>query len=717
MESPTEDQSRTDTPDDDTPGPSTTASRPTSPVSDRETSPPPPGNRRSESPTKHLHHRSVSSSQISYTSTVVSHQSLNNNLVAAGGSGYASSSSPELVAAASSEESSRSAPRTPPRHRILEKLNSIIGSEPQDLSKPSALDNPPRRLLLHAPFLQVVNSNTVKDRYIFLFHDILIIAKPCFSERPGSSHGSGATLDTEFAVKSIVELDKLKLSASRHAETFPDDAGRKKHPLFVSFVDRFANDPNKAIATLATKGLLPKDAEATANLLFRTPELNRSQLGNYLCDKANKAVLKAYVNRFRFTGLRLEDALRSLLSTVRLPNSYSAAEYLFEVFVVRYLEANPQIGLDPPVAVKLVLSIMELSDALHSGFDDDHGASNLFSFPNQSISVDDFIGAFRVKDPQSSCPDEALTRIYITIRRERLLQAADNGIVNVSPEIRVNLSPARLPNRLTYRVASESITVSIPKPDPNFAIKLVGHELKFEPSQLSFSQSSTATFRVTGNGLGPRTMFFLKLGPSSPSYHGLPVNKTFSVERAFMQHTFQLSFSNHLGVRRKYLMSAAGDARLRSLWVQTINHRIEACAARPPLPLRAQRVAEAVALQVLRDALIVPEGVVQPDRPSAQVTRSAGVGGHQPVGGLLAVDRDGALASLKPGHEVVTIAQQNSLLPAVLALLNAGKGLAFSSGPSEFVLIVSDTRSGRCAEPSGPRRDRVPSNGFSAPKT
>jgi hypothetical protein len=691
--------------------PSGTSSRPSSPLNNQV--PSASTTRRLASPMKTQHHRSLSSDKASHSSKAISYQSIE-NVAATGATGYAPSSSPELAAATSSDESSHSIPRTPPRERILEKLSSIIGSKPQDLSQPSALDNPPRRLLLHAPFFQVVNANTVKDRYLFLFNDILIVTKPWFPDREGSGHGSAAaTLDTEFMVKSIVELDKLQFSASRNDESPPDDGSRKKHPLFVSFLDRFANDPNKAIATLVNKSFLPGEPGAIANLIFRTPELNRSQIGTYLCDQANRAVLKAFVDRFYFNGIRLEDALRSFLSTLRIPNSYSAAEHLFDVFVARYLDANPEIGLDPPVASKLVISIMELSDALHSGLDDDQGASNLFSFPNQAISVDDFIGAFRIKDPHYSCPDEVLTRIYITVRRERLLQAADNGVGSMSPEIPVKLSPPKLPNRLTYRVSSDAFTISIPKPDPNFSIKLVGQDLKFEPSQLSFAQSSTATFRVTGSGVGPKTMFFLKLGSASPSYQGLPINKTFSVERSFMQHTFQLSFTNHVGMRRKYLMSTAGDPRLRSLWVQTINHRIEACSARPPLPLRAQRVAEAVALRVLRDALIAPEGVSPPSAAGRKAEVASSNANRPHGGGVLAVDRDGAMAAMKAGHEVVTIAQQNSLLPAVLALLNAGKlpplSSSYSSSCLNHWLLGLDVAPNPLANPGGTAFHRVAS--------
>lgn len=50
----------------------------------------------------------------------------------------------------------------------------------------------------------LVSHQTAKDRYLFLFTDLLVIGKPILSD------GEMPTLDHKFIVKSIVELPKLK---------------------------------------------------------------------------------------------------------------------------------------------------------------------------------------------------------------------------------------------------------------------------------------------------------------------------------------------------------------------------------------------------------------------------------------------------------------------------------------------------------------------------
>ena len=98
--------------------------------------------------------------------------------------------------------------------------------------------------------------------------------------------------------------------------------------------------------------------------------------------------------------------------------------------------------------------------------------------------------------------------------------------------------------------------------------------------------------------------------PRSKLYAGLGNARVFNVERAFMKHTFQVSFSNHLGFKRKYCFSVT-ERSVLAKWAATLPRQImlarQATAIVPSTPeQRVRAAAEAVALQVLRDALIPP---------------------------------------------------------------------------------------------------------------
>ncbi|GAA5872950.1 hypothetical protein JCM3774_004884 [Rhodotorula dairenensis] len=521
-----------------------------------------------------------------------------------------------------------------PANRILAKLDSILGLETTTTGATTTaasgpLDRPPRRLLLSSPVLQVVNANTVKDRYLLLFTDMLVIAKPLLEDHVLTGEPVPPNLDSHFLVKSVVECKQLKLTADDDPAEDATGAsrsgagagqgqgqGQKKHPLLVAFVDRFANDPARAIASLVSKGGLTNDGPTIANLLYRNTDLNRNQLGMYLSDRHQRHVLRAYIDRFRFAGVRIDDALRLFLMSVRLPFDSTAADYVIGVLAQMWAEANPATGIDGAVAYGLMTAIVRLSDALHGG---DEPGERFFQDPKPPVppSVDDFIASFGEVDTRSVVPEDLLARIYTAIRRERIENASDNSIFSMTPDIEATITPAKLPTQLTYRTPSARFTITIPAPDPKFTIKLQGADLQFDPPVLSFARSATQSFRVTGTALGVRTMVLIKRGANAPRYQGVPLNKAFSVERGFMQHTFQLSFTNHLDLKRKYMFSCR-DAETRSRWLQLLRERIAASAAAPAPETPAQAAANAVAVQVLRDAVLAPDepGVLSAGAPS-----------------------------------------------------------------------------------------------------
>lgn len=602
-------------------------------------------------------------------------------------SGYSSTNEMERDLSNSSSESFSFEPRQfrmpaefLPANRILQQLDDILGTEALDSDAPSALDNPPRTLLLHAPVLQVVNANTVKDRHLFLFSDLLLIAKPIIEDDTATGQPIPSNLDNKFIIKSIVELRHLKLVATE--DPMEDTGTKKRHPLLFAFVERFSTDPKRAIASLIQKGGLANDGATIANLLFRNPDLNRNQLGAYLAARENKHTFRLYIGRFRFTGVRLDDALRMILMSVRLPHNLESAEYMLSVIASQWTEANGMTGFDPSLTLSLVIAIMKLSDALHSEMSPD---GNVFSFPNGAISVDDFIAAFRERDTRLLVPEDLLTRIYASVRKEKIEQASDNSMFSMTPDIEASIEPSRLPTRLTYRTPSELLTITIPEPDAKFSIKLHGTDLKFEPNVLNFAKQRSQSFRVTGSALGVRAMILIKYGANAPRYQGLPLNKAFSIERAFMQHTFQIAFVNHLDVKRKYMFSTLSP-EVRTNWIRVVRDRIEASVSRPLPTSRALIAAEMVAVSVLRDALIAaedPPPLTSFAAPSPRLNTAAPrFGTAGPLLPLLAPPRSGRLGT--------GTSSRSGMLGNLIRSNSISKTYAAGIGKGEADLIVEN---------------------------
>ncbi|KAI8883036.1 hypothetical protein K501DRAFT_333571 [Backusella circina FSU 941] len=279
------------------------------------------------------------------------------------------------------DDDSRQEPK--PLSSDVQKLKNILITAPVAApAKP--LPNPPRHHLLHTPVFQVVNANTIKDRYLFLFSDLLLICKPILDEniivsgsKKENRYRFRANENSLFQVKNIVELGKLTLYLSKE-EAEPRSSvtsveldaegrpiippARKMHPIMASALRRFETNAADGIAYLVDKNVLTRDPLSIANFLFKTPDLNRRQLGYYLSDLNHGDVYEAFLECFRLVGLRLDEALRILLTTFRLPSNWEALEYLIERFAKKWHDANQNvIKFHEDMVVKVVVAMLFLN--------------------------------------------------------------------------------------------------------------------------------------------------------------------------------------------------------------------------------------------------------------------------------------------------------------------------------------------------------------------
>ncbi|KAH9851475.1 hypothetical protein C2E23DRAFT_733101 [Lenzites betulinus] len=509
----------------------------------------------------------------------------------------------------------------PPAHEpelgamIMERFEETLGRGSKSSLWPAALDDPPRKLVLSSPVLQVANANTVKDRFLFLFTDILIIAKHFLQEHDTLLDATRPDpTDRKFVIKSVVKLTELRLCSERddaRAKTGPAAANPARHPVVQAFVHQFAKDPDQAIAALVSKSG-PRDDVALGQLLFRTLDVDRARLGEFLARRSSKVALKAYVDSFGLTGLRIDKSLRVFLQSIHIPAKAPAGhssplEYLLDSFASRWYEANAAIvAYDKDLAIRLVRAIVQLNEVMHGSIAQQPGPT---SYPKRNVIPRDFVEAFRRFDSRALVSDELLDKIYASVRREKLAEARHPSSVATQPDIVINVKRP-LPPRLTYRMQSEPVVLRIPQPDPHLTIQLFGQDLVFHPPVLDFAKSSEVSFRVTGTQLGNKTIVMWRSGPNALAYTGLPLSSPVAVERSFMRNTFQAAFVNHTGLKRRYMFSV-DDPLIRHQWTVSLKRQIEIATAaaqtQSQYPLPISHSAEALAFKVLQDTLISPE--------------------------------------------------------------------------------------------------------------
>ncbi|KAH9944684.1 hypothetical protein B0H21DRAFT_709530 [Amylocystis lapponica] len=598
--------------------------------------------------------------------------------------------------------------RPPAGGAMLERLEEALGRSSK-VSFGTATDELTRKLVLCSPVLQVANAITVKDRFLFLFSDILIIAKPVVQDqdtlldtaKPNPS-------DRKFTIKSVVRLPELRFISDRdgsHVKT-STYSNAMRHPVIRTFVHQFAKDPDHAITTLLGKTNIKDDAGAIGQLIFRTTDLDRARLGEYLSLRTSKVVLKAYVDSFGFSGLRIDKALRAFLQSIHIPPKsvgYSnALEYLLDVFASRWYEANAGIAYDKDLAVRLVRAIVQLNEVMHGGIAQEPSVTG---YPKRNVLVRDFIEACRRLDPRSLIPDEQLDKIYTSIRREKLFQARSSSSQSTYPDVPIMIKRP-LPTRLTHREQSDPIILRIPQPDSQLSIQLFGEDLEFDPSTLSFAKSAEASFRVTGKTLGSKTIIMLRSGANALAYAGLPFSSTVKVERMFMRNTFQVAFVNHCGVKRKYMFSV-DDPLVRHQWAVAIKRQIDLSLLHSTNPIgqsitETQSVCESLAFKILQDTLISPdEADSYPEPPLSPIDQTlARLNGSHPSRHV----PNGSTSSARNGNT------SPSPVPGSRRQLNGSKLHTRSKSRSQ-VYQEPDYHSAFPEEPSHSQSDDVHSDG------
>ncbi|KAI0268680.1 hypothetical protein BC834DRAFT_866706 [Gloeopeniophorella convolvens] len=518
---------------------------------------------------------------------------------------YASQSSPSSPS--SPERSPPIVSRTP-SSMVLERLDEMLGRGSRGPSGGSLVDDPPRKLLLSSQVLQVANSNTVKDRFLFLFNDILVVAKPVTHDHDALLDTKPSPLDRKFIIKSVVQLRDVRFTADRDDLPLNSFASISRNPLIRTFVVQFAKDTDNAISHFFEKSQTRDDPVVLGQLLFRTLDLDRAKLGDYLSRRTSKVVLKAFIENFGFGGVRIDKALRVFLQSIHLaaPSRHAnPLEYVSDSFASRWYDANADlIAYGKDLAIRLVRAIIQLNDVLYGGVVQDPWKSTQIK---RNVTSRDFIDAFRRYDPRCFVSDELLDRIHGSVRREPLSQARSTAYSTTPDQIIVFKRP--IPSRLTYRMQSEPVIVRIPQADPSLIIHLHGNELIFDPPYLTFNRSAEASFRITGSALGLKTVSFSRSGATALLYTGLPLSSPIVVERSFMRNTFQVAFVNHEHEKRRYMFSV-DDPVMRHNWTVSLKRQIDVASsgqqAQAASSSQFYRAAEQIAFRVLQETLIPP---------------------------------------------------------------------------------------------------------------
>jgi len=189
---------------------------------------------------------------------------------------------------------------------------------------------------------------------------------------------------------------------------------RRRKKLVIKGTSKFNENPKGGLAYLEEKGVIESAADplCVAKFLKRTSRINKKVLGEFLSKKGNELILDAFIDQCDFTGKRVDEALRVMLETFRLPGESALIERIVNSFAEKYCASSVPEGVaDKDAVFILTYAIILLNTDQHSP-----------TVKNQvRMKFTDFSRNLRGQNGGADFPTEYLQDIYDTIKSNEII--------------------------------------------------------------------------------------------------------------------------------------------------------------------------------------------------------------------------------------------------------------------------------------------------------
>ncbi|KKA28301.1 hypothetical protein TD95_003031 [Thielaviopsis punctulata] len=113
---------------------------------------------------------------------------------------------------------------------------------------------------------------------------------------------------------------------------------RQRKQVITKGAKLFNDKPKAGLSYLEAQGIIKSAADpvAVASFLQSTTRINKAVLGDFISKRGNESILDAFLDAFDFSGKRLDEALRMMLETFRLPGEAPLIERIVSLFSDKY---------------------------------------------------------------------------------------------------------------------------------------------------------------------------------------------------------------------------------------------------------------------------------------------------------------------------------------------------------------------------------------------
>lgn len=206
--------------------------------------------------------------------------------------------------------------------------------------------------------------------------------------------------------------DEPKTAGLPSPQQLRDQRVRKKD--IIRGATKFNESPKGGIAFLASQGIIPdpNDANSVASFLKGTTRVDKKVLGEFISKKNNEGLLEAFLDQFDFKYQRLDEALRQLLNSFRLPGESALIERIVSTFSEKYFDnAEPSEIIDKDAVFVLTYAIIMLNTDLYNP-----------NVKNQKrMTVDDFAKNLRGVNGGGNFDQQYLQDIYDAIKNAEIV--------------------------------------------------------------------------------------------------------------------------------------------------------------------------------------------------------------------------------------------------------------------------------------------------------
>jgi brefeldin A-resistance guanine nucleotide exchange factor 1 len=144
---------------------------------------------------------------------------------------------------------------------------------------------------------------------------------------------------------------------------------RERKKLIIRGAAKFNEKQKAGIAYLASQNIIdnPDNPVSVAKFLKGTSRISKKVLGEFLSKKSNEDILGAFLDLFDFTGKRVDEALRDLLESFRLPGESPLIERIVTSFSEKYCSNSTPEGIaDKDAVYVLTYAIIMLNTDQHN---------------------------------------------------------------------------------------------------------------------------------------------------------------------------------------------------------------------------------------------------------------------------------------------------------------------------------------------------------------